>query len=176
MSPSPEDPKPPPWGELRKTFAGSFAAHARGLLVSDFVLLDRWGREVGSLRVLEREGAQFEAGGLRAEIQRSIPRRYTMISDGLEVLCAESAVSPAIVELGCEGRTYAASLSLLRNTAEASQEGMGQTTVSITGGLTNRRYEAVFDAGDDCALPVAVFLLFRLVALRRGAYRAGGPN
>jgi hypothetical protein len=45
--------------------------------------------------------------------------------------------------------------------------------VSITGGLTNRTYEAVFDAGDEGSLPVAIFLLYLTVALRRKAYLTG---
>jgi hypothetical protein len=43
----------------------------------------------------------------------------------------------------------------------------------VNGGLTNRRYEINFDGDDEGSLPVAVFLLYRLVALRRGAYRVG---
>lgn len=169
MSPAPEDPTP--WGELREALAGSFAARARGLLGSDFAILDRGGRRIGRLRVRGQEGAQLEAGNLKAEIERATPGRYTMLAGGSEVLCAESAGSPATMIIRCERDPYEASLALLRNTAEASRNA-GETAASITGGLTNRRYEAVFDAEDELSLPVAVFLLFRLVALRRGAYRA----
>jgi hypothetical protein len=45
--------------------------------------------------------------------------------------------------------------------------------VSIKGGLTNRNYEVVFDAGDEGSLPVAFFLLYLTVALRRKAYLTG---
>jgi len=43
-------------------------------------------------------------------------------------------------------------------------------TARITGGLTNRNYEAVFDAGNAGSLPVALFLLYLTVTLRRKAY------
>ena len=43
----------------------------------------------------------------------------------------------------------------------------------VTGGLTNRNYEAVFDTDDEGSLPVAIFLLYLLVALRREAYTVG---
>ncbi len=176
MSPVPEDPTadplPAPWRELRETLAGSFAARARGLLASDFALLDRGGREIGHLQVRGPEGAQLEVGELRAKIERNATRRYAMLAGGSQLLSAESAGSPEIMEMRCAGHPYQARLALLRNTAEASRA-EGGMAARVTGGLTNRRYEAVFDTEDEGSLPVAVFLLFHLVALRRGAYRAG---
>src|ERR671911_343405 len=70
---------------------------------------------------------------------------------------------------GSGARLYRGRLSLLRNTAEAGPAGE-RATVRITGGLTNRKYDAVFDAGDAGSLPVAFFLLYLTVALRRNAY------
>lgn len=170
MSPVPEDPTPPSWLELRETFAGFFTASARGLLASDFALLDRGGRELGSLRVHEQEGALLEAGRLGVKIERATPSRYTMLAGNSEILSAGSAGGPGVMNVRCGGRPYAASLSLLRNTADARMAS-GETVARITGGFGNRRYEAFFDAEDECSLPVAVFLLFRLVTLRRSAYR-----
>lgn len=172
MSPVPEDPTPAPWRELGEALAGSFAARARGLLASDFAIIDLGEREVARLSVDGREGARLEAGNLGVKIERSTPGRYSMLAGGTEVLSAESAGSPETMRIRCGGRPYEARLSILRNTAEADGAAVSPAA-RIAGGLTNRRYEAVFDAEDGCSLPVAFFLLFHLVALRRGAYRAG---
>ena len=174
MSPVPEDQTLAPWKGLMENLAGSFSARARGLLATDFALLDQGGREIGHLRVLGPQGAELEAGDLRAWIERTAPLRYAMLSGGAPVLSAEAAAgSPGAPLIGCAGRVYEASLALLRNTAEA-QSPAGARAARVAGGLTNRRYEVAFDAEDVGSLPVAVFLLYRLVALRRGAYRAGG--
>ena len=164
MSHAPQDPTP--WTALGEALAGSFAAHARGLFGSDFVLLDRGGRMVGHLRVRGPEGAQFEAGGYEVGIERTAPRRYALLAGGAQVLSAEIGASPEAAQIRSAGRLYEARLSLLRNTAEAGR------AARVTGGLTNRRYEVAFDPEDEDALSVALFLLYRLVALRRGAYRA----
>jgi hypothetical protein len=49
----------------------------------------------------------------------------------------------------------------------------GEEVARISGGLTNRSYEAVFDAGDEGSVPLAVFLLYLTVALRRRVFLAG---
>jgi hypothetical protein len=170
MSPMPEDPAPAPWRRLGETLAGSFAARARGLLASDFAVLDREGEEVGSLRIDWSEGADLRMGDLRARISRAGRSRYTMLSGGTEILTAESA--GASLEIRCPEQLYEVRLSLLRNTAEAGPPG-GGVVARIKGGLTNRSYEASFDVDETCSLPAAFFLLYRTVALRREAYRAG---
>jgi hypothetical protein len=173
MSPMPEDQTLAPWTELRETLAGSFTARARGLLASDFALLDREGYEIGRLKIHGPEGADLEAAGLAARIERTAPRRYTMQAGGTQVLSAEAAGPPdATTRIRCAERAYDANLALLRNTAEALSPA-GDSAARVTGGLTNRRYEVAFDAEDEGALPVAVFLLYRIVALRRGAYVTG---
>jgi hypothetical protein len=169
MSPMPEDPALAPWRRLGEILAGSFAARARGLLASNFGILDREGDEVGRLRIQGPEGAELEAGDLEARIVRVARSRYTMLSGGTEILTAGSVSST--LEIRCLGRRYEARLSLLRNTAEAATG--GEVAVRITGGLTNRGYEAAFDVDAEGSLPVAFFLLYRTVALRREAYRAG---
>ena len=168
MSPMPEDQTLAPWRRLGETLAGSFAARARGLLASDFAVLDREGEEVGRLRINGSEGAQLEAGPLEARIQRVARSRYTMLSGGAEILTAGSA--GASLEIRCLDRPYEVRLSLLRNSTEAATR--GKVTVRIKGGLTNRNYEASFDVDEEGSLPVAFFLLYRIVALRREAYRA----
>jgi hypothetical protein len=173
MSPVPQDQPLAPWTELRETLLGSFTARARGLFASDFALFDPEGREVGRLRVHGPEGAELEAGSLAARIERSAPRRYTMLAGGTRVLSAETADSPDAMRIRRAERVYDADLSLLRNAAEALSPA-GDSSGRVVGGLTNTRYEITFDAEDEGSLPVAVFLLYRLVALRRGAYRAGG--
>lgn len=160
---------PTPFRRLGETLAGSFAAHARGILGSDFEILDRDGQEVGCLRIHGQEGAELEAGDLEARIERVARSRYTMKAGGREVLAADSNT----LHLSCHD--YAARLSLLRNNAEAGPAG-GEVTVRIRGGLTNRSYEADFDMEDEGSLPVAFFLLYRIVALRREVYRAGPKN
>ena len=168
MSPMPEERAP--WRGLGETLGGSFAARARGLLGSDFAVLDREGEEVGHLRIDGPWGAQLEAGSLEARIERVGRARYTMLSGGAQILTAGPAgASP---EIRCLDRLYEVRLSLLRNTAEAGQAG-GELVARIKGGLTNRNYEAFFEVEEECALPTAFFLLYRTVALRREAYRAG---
>jgi hypothetical protein len=172
MSPMSEDPHLAPWRRLGETLAGSFAARARGLLASEFAILDRDGDEVGRLRIHGPEGAELEAGALEARIERLPRSRYTMLSSGTEILTAGSAGASSTPEIRCSDRRYEARLSLLRNTAEAGPTG-DEVAARIKGGLTNRSYEAVYDVDDEGSLPVAFFLLYRIVALRREAYRAG---
>ncbi len=161
---------PTSWQKLDETLAGRFAARARGLLAYEFALLDRNGGEIGRLKVHGREGAELEAGDLKARIERIAPSGYRMLSRGAEILTSTGdTTSPEITYLN---RPYRARLSLLRNKAEAGPT-EDNTTIRINGGLTNRNYEIIFEAGDESSLPVALFLLYRTVALRREAYRAG---
>lgn len=174
MSPVPEDHTLAPWRELGESLAGSFSARAQGLLASDFALLDPKGREIGRLKINESEGADLVARDLRARIERTGPKRYAMLDEDARILSAEQpAGSPGAMRIRRAEHVYEVSLSLLRNTAEALSPAK-RRAARAAGGLTNRRYEVAFDVDDAGALPVAVFLLYRLVALRRGAYRAGG--
>lgn len=171
MRPMQGYPELAPWRELRETLAGSFAARSRGLLASEFALMDRDGEEVGRLRLRGTAGAELEAGDLGAKIESAGRSRHVMLTGGTEVLTAENRGSPDALDVTCAGRPYSVRINLLRNTASAlSPE--NEESARVTGGLTNRRYEAVFDARDEGSLPVAVFLLHRTVELRRGAYRA----
>jgi hypothetical protein len=93
-----------------------------------------------------------------------------MLSHDAQILTSTgNTTSPEITYLH---RPYTAKLSLLRNSAEAGPAQDG-ATIRINGGLTNRNYEVIFEAGDEGSLPVALFLLYRIVAIRREAYRAG---
>jgi hypothetical protein len=92
-----------------------------------------------------------------------------MLTDGAEILAAEPLGVWNAPEIKCLDRLYQGRLSLLRNAAEAAPAGE-RATVRLTGGLTNRNYKAVFDADDEGSLPVAFFLLYLTVALRRDAY------
>jgi hypothetical protein len=172
MSSMQEDPTLAPWKRLGETLAGSFAARARGLLATDFAIFGREGEEIGRLRIDGTEGAELEAGDLKARIERSEHTGYTMLSDGATILAAEPAGALNTPEIRCVGRLYRGRLSLLRNTAEAGPAG-DEATVRITGGLTNRNYEALFEPGDDASLPVALFLLYLTATLRRKAYLTG---
>ena len=170
MRPVPEDPTLAPWRELGERLAGYFAARSRGLLASEFALSDRSGEGFGRLRVHGLEGARLEAGGTRAEIERTAG--YHMLTGGAETLVAEPARGSGALEVRCGSRTYEARLDLLRNTAVAHSPA-NREVARIKGGLTNRSYEAAFDAGDEGALPLALFLLYHTVALRRRVFLAG---
>lgn len=161
---------PTPWRRLGETLSGYLAARARGLLASDFVLLDREGVEFGHLEVHGPGGAELRAKGLEARIERIAPASHRMYSSDDEILTSTTiATSP---EIRCLGASYQTALSLLRNTGEAWSTNE-EATVRIKGGLTNRNYEAYFGTGEASSLPVASFLLYRLVTLRRNAYRTG---
>ncbi len=171
-----QDPTLAPWMELRERLAGYFAARSRGLIALEYILSSRSGEEFGRLRVHGPEGAELEIGGARAEIERTARSRYRMLTGGAQTLVAEPAHSTAdALEIRCENRVYEARLNLLRNTAVARSSG-GQEAVRIVGGLTNRSYEADFDAADGGSLPVAVFLLYHAAALRRRAFLAGAKG
>jgi hypothetical protein len=168
-----QDPTLAPWRELQEHLAGYFAARSRGLLAAEFVLSGRRGEAFGRLQVHGLEGAQLEAGSTRARIERTAPARYRMLTGGTETLVAEPARSASgTLEVRCGSRTYEARLRLVRNIAVARSSG-GEEVARISGGLTNRSYEAVFDVGDEGSVPVAVFLLYHTVALRRRAFLAG---
>jgi hypothetical protein len=164
-----EDPTLTPWRRLGETLEGSFAARARGLLAPDFAILGREGEEMGRLEIHGAEGAELGAGDLEGRIERSTLSGYTMLTNGAEILKAGPLGAWNTPEIKCLDRLYQGRLSLLRNTARAGPAGE-RATVHITGGLTNRNYEAVFDASDAGSLPVAFFLLYLTVALRRKAY------
>jgi hypothetical protein len=163
----------PAFARLRETLTGSFAASARGILGSDLVIHGREGEEIGRLRIFGPEGADLEAGDLEAQIERSAPARYTMLAGGATILSARPAGALNTPEIWCLDRLYKGRLSLLRNAAEAGPAG-DEVTIRITGGLTNRNYEATFDAGDEGSLPVAFFLLYLAIVLRRKAYLTAG--
>jgi hypothetical protein len=170
MSPMQEGPTP--WRRLGETLEGYFAAHARGLLAPDFAILGREGEEIGRLEIHGAEGAELRAGDLEARIERSALSGYTMFTGGAEILTAEPRRAWNAPKIKCLDRLYLGRLSLLRNTARAGPGGE-RATVRVTGAFTNRTYEAVFDAGDEGSLPVAFFLLYLTVVLRRKAYLTG---
>jgi hypothetical protein len=142
---------------------------ARGLLAPDFAILGTEGQEIGRLEIHGAQGAGLGAGDLEARIERSTLSGYRMLTEGAEILAAQPLGAWNAPEIMCLDRLYQGQLSLLRNTARAGPA-RERATVHITGGLTNRYYEAVFDAGDAGSLPVAFFLLYLTVALRRKAY------
>jgi hypothetical protein len=175
MRSEPRDPSPSPWSRLLEALAGSFSARARGFLASEFILLNQGGGEFGSLRIHDPIGAELEAENLRAAIERAPHGRRRMLSGDEETLVAKPLGTAEFLDVRCWGRRYEANLSLLRNTAVARSLG-GEEAARVTGGLTNRAYEAIFDAEDEGSLPVAIFLLYYTVALRRRAYRAGAQG
>ncbi len=164
------------WGcNLRQTLGSFFTARARGLLATEFVLLDSGGEEFGRLCLSRVTSAEFTCGSSVATFEAS-GGRYRMIADGEEVLVAgpkERTIDE--LEISCGGRTYEARIGFLRNLAVARHAHDGERTAHLSGGLVGRSYEATF-ADDGGALPVAVFLLWHVVANRRRADRAGIPT
>ena len=166
MSPTQRD----PWQELGEALSGNFTARARGLLASDFALLDTEGKEIGCLEVHGTTGAKLRAGNAQARIERAERSGYNMLFRDMAILTSTgNTTSPAIKYLN---RPYETALSLLRNKAEAGPP-QHPTTIRIKGGLTNRTYRAIFDPHDEGSPPVALFLLYRLISLRRKAYVTG---
>ena len=162
---------PEPWRHLGEILEGRFTARARGLLASEFILLDTEGARIGKLEINGSDGADLRAGEVEARIERVGRSGYAMLSSGEEFLTSTGdPTSPGITS---HNHPYETSLSLLGNKAEASPA-QKATTIRIKGGLTNRTYEATFDPADENSLPVALFLLYRLFSLRRKAYVAGG--
>ena len=173
MGPMQQDPALAAWRKLGETLAGSFVARARGPLAPLLAIQDRGGGRIGRLEIHGPEGAELDAGELQARIERPAPSRYAMLAGGKQILAAGPVGSVSTPEIRCFGRLYQGRLSLLRNKAEAGPSGEG-VKARVTGGLTNRNYKAIFDAGDEGSLPVAVFLLYLVVALRREAYLTAG--
>ena len=172
MSPMQEDSKLAPWGRLGETLEGSFAARRRGLLIPEFAIIDRKDEEIGRLEIRGTEGAGLEVRDLEAHIESSAPTGYTMLAGGAEILTARPLRAWNASEISCLGHLYLGRLSLLRNTARARPAGE-EATVRITGGLTNRNYQAAFDSAGACSLPIALFLLYLTVTLRSKAYLTG---
>jgi hypothetical protein len=165
----PQNPTPAPWRSIHEQLAGYLAARARGFLASEFVLSSRDGEELGRLRVHGPQGADLEAGEVRATIERGAGSRYRMLGGDGRVILEETAGSGDTSEVRCGDRVYEVRLALLRNAAVARSSGGGEAA-RVAGGLTNRSYDAFFDAGEEGALPLAVFLLYRIIALRRRAF------
>jgi hypothetical protein len=168
MSPMQRDPEP--WRHLGETLAGHLTARARGLLASEFVLLDREDAQIGKLDIHGPAGADITAGDVEARIERGGQSGYAMLSSGEEILTSTGdPTSPGITS---HNHPYKTSLSLLRNKAEAGPA-EHTTTVRVNGGLTNRNYEASFEPSDENSLPIALFLLYHLISQRREAYVTG---
>ena len=160
------------WEDLARDLDGSFAAHARGVIAPELILLTQQSEPFGRLTAGEDGRTHLQAGDLTAWIEALPVAAYAMTTGDEKTLTAEIAGSATDLILRSGDRAYEAHVSLLRNSAAArlSEE---RESARVSGGLTNRRYRAVFDPQDPVSLPVAVFLLHHTFALRRGAYRAG---
>lgn len=176
MSRTPRTSPTAPWDRLRSGLGDRFRACARGLTGGLFSLLDQDGEEFGRLRMRPPFGADFEAGAARTEITREgdMGSRYRMTTDGAVVLIAGPEGRDGGFSIFCGGKTYEARYKLLRNTATArpaDAANKADAEVRLKGGLAGRRYVATFPENDGgAALAVAVFLLYRNVALRRETF------
>ena len=160
------------WEDLARTLGGSFAARTRGVVSPELILLTEAGEPFGHLAAGEAGRTHLRAGGLAAWIEPRPGPAYGMTTGTEETLTAETTGSPVSLTLWAGDHAYEARVSLLRNSATARSSD-GREAARVSGGLTNRRYRAVFDPQDPASLPVAVFLLHRTFALRSRAYRAG---
>jgi hypothetical protein len=158
------------WNLLQEELGGSFTARALNLPSTEFAFLGPDGRQFGLLQLRGPSVAEFESRDDTAILKRS-GRSYRMLADGEEVLAAVPK-RRSIDELGisCGSQTYEAKASFFRNLAIASYPG-AERAIRLSGGLTSRTYEALFTTEDGCTLPVAVFLLWHLVANRLRVYR-----
>ena len=166
------------WDRLARDLAGSFGARARGLLGSRFSLLGEEG-EWGQLRMLGSYAAEVHAGGTVSEIERAgeFGARYWMRTDGAPLLIAGPEKPKEGLRIFCGGKAYEAETNVLRNssaarrlTADTPNDENGRDEVSVSGGIAGRSYRGRFPEGDGSALAVAVFLLYRNVAIRRTAF------
>lgn len=160
------------WNELTRALGGSFAARARGVVSPELILLTEAGDPFGRLAAGEAGRTHLQAGDLMAWIEPRPGAAYGMTTGDEETLTAETAGPASTLTLRSGNRAYEASISLLRNSA-AARSSEGREAARVSGGLTNRRYRAVFDTQDPASLPVAVFLLHRTFALRSKAYLTG---
>lgn len=158
------------WRTLSGSLGGSFTARARGLLDPELVLLDRTGDPFGRLAPRGTGGATLRAGDAEARIERTNISGYEMTSKGVSLLTAETSGPATTPEIRTANQAYETRISLLRNRATA-QTTEDRTTARISGGLSNRRYKTTFDPEDPTALPIALFLLYRLHTLRSRAYQ-----
>lgn len=170
MTPGPENTPPAAWQTLAASLDGSFTARARGLLNPEIVLFDAGGEPFGRLETYGIEGATFASGDLEARIERTDASLQEMTSGGKQLLTSRNKGSATALRIQATSQAYDADLSLLRNRATARTP-EDHTAARISGGLSNRRYEATFDPGDPNALPTVLFLLHRLNSLRSRSYQ-----
>jgi hypothetical protein len=160
------------WESLACGLGDSFTARARGLVTPELILFTQQSEPFGRLTAGEDGKTHLRADDLTAWIELLPDKTYAMTTGDEMTLTAETTGSATDLILRSGDRAYEAHVSLLRNSAVASLSDEGESA-RVSGGLTNRRYRAVFDPQDPVSLPVAVFLLHHTFALRRGAYRAG---
>ena len=158
------------WEDLSGTLGGSFTARASGLVAPEMVLLTSGGEVFGRLATDASGGGRFRAGEFEAGIRHYEGNRHDMTTGNAVTLTAEPTSSPTVLSLRSGDHLYEARISLFRNRATA-RSASGSEAASLSGGLTNRRYNATFDPEDPSALPIAVFLLHHTAKLRREAYR-----
>ena len=164
---------PSSWGyNLQRNLGGSFTARPRGFLATKFALLGPNSEEFGQLRLHGASNAKFQSENHTATFEAS-GRHYRMVAGSEEVLAARPKKwSIDELEISCSNEAYEVRASFFRNLAVASYPD-GERAARLSGSLMGRSYEAIFATDDECALPIAVFLLWHIVANRRRAYRVG---
>jgi hypothetical protein len=160
------------WEEFGTSLGGGFSARARGLLGSEFSISGRNGELVVRLEGPGR--ASFESDGFEGRVEhldlRSRELRALMLVGDGEVLTAERDGSGFTIE--AREASFSASVSLARNSASARSPDGEREIARVSGGFTNRSYEASFERGN---FDVALFLFCHLASARRRAFRSGTP-
>lgn len=137
--------------------------------------------EWGELRMFGSYAAEIRVGATVSEIERTgeLGARYRMRTGGAAVLIAGPERPQEGLRIFCGGKAYEAETSVLRNTSVARRLSAGSSRgendaageeVRISGGIAGRSYLGTFPEGDGSALAVAIFLLYRNVAIRRTAF------
>ena len=165
------------WDALARTLDGPLHARALGLLGSSFALLDDGGKEWGRLAMLGSYAAEVHVGGDESEIERTgeFGERYRMRTNGAPLLIAGPEKPKEGLRIFCGGKAYEAETNILRNTSVArrligDESDPTADEVRLAGSIAGRSYRASFPAADGSALAVAIFLLYRNVAIRRTAF------
>ena len=163
------------WDALARILDGSLRARALGLLGSSFALLDKGGNEWGRLMMLGSYAAEVHVGEDESEIERTgeFGSRYRMRTNGAPLLIAGPEKPKEGLRIFCGGKAYEAETNVLRNSSLArclTRDGPAADEVRLNGGIAGRNYQAAFPAADGSALAVAIFLLYRNVAIRRTAF------
>lgn len=143
------------WPTVEEELGGGFKARASGLR-GKLLLYTEAGRALGAV-----EDGRIEVAGMTATITPNA------VIAGEETLLRAIGARQESLQLLQGERRFAAHLSPLRNTATASLD--AKEVLRIAGGIAGRGYSV--ELKEKGTLIPALFLLERLLSLRRRAFR-----